>query len=107
MGDQEWSELWEMPVQEVIELWRMSEDDLAFVPFCRHLKECEINGCECCDCRMFAVLESDLSPADREEEKERACLQKIRDITLKKREEIELIKERVALYEARRHLLED
>ena len=107
MGDQDWSELWEMPVQEVIELWRMLENDLAFVPFCRHLKECEINGCECCDCRMFAVLESDLSPADMEEEKERARLQKIRDITLKKREEIELIKERVALYEARRHLLED
>ena len=107
MGDQEWSELWEMPVQEVIELWRMSEDDLAFVPFCRHLKECEIDGCACCDCRMFAVLESDLSPADMEEEKERARLQKIRDIMLKKREEIELIKERVALYEAKRHLLED
>ena len=107
MGDQEWSELWEMPVQEVIELWRMSEDDLTFVPFCRHLKECEIDGCACCDCRMFAVLESDLSPADMEEEKERARLQKIRDIMLKKREEIELIKERVALYEAKRHLLED
>ena len=107
MGDQDWSELWEMPVQEVIELWRMSRDDLAFVPFCRHLKECEIDGCACCDCRMFAVLESDLSPADVEEEKERARLQKIRDIMLKKREEIELIKERVALYEAKRHLLED
>ena len=107
MGDQEWSELWEMPVQEVIELWRMSEDDLAFVPFCRHLKECEIDGCACCDCKMFALLESDLSPADMEEEKERARLQKIRDIMLKKREEIELIKERVALYEAKRHLLED
>ena len=107
MGDQEWSELWEMPVQEVIELWRMSEDDLAFVPFCRHLKECEIDGCACCDCKMFALLESDLSPADMEEEKEWARLQKIRDIMLKKREEIELIKERVALYEAKRHLLED
>ena len=107
MGDQDWSELWEMPVQEVIELWRMSEDDLAFVPFCRHLKECEIDGCACCDCKMFALLESDLSPADVEEEKERARLQKIRDIMLKKREEIELIKERVALYEAKRHLLED
>ena len=106
MGDQEWSELWEMPVHEVIELWRMSEDDLAFVPFCRHLKECEIDGCACCDCRMFAVLESDLSPADMEEEKERARLQKIRDITLKKREEIEGIKERLALYAAKRHLLE-
>ena len=107
MGDQDWSELWEMPVQEVIELWRMSKDDLAFVPFCRHLKECEIDGCACCDCKMFALLESDLSPADMEEEKERARLQKIRDIMLKKREEIELIKERVALYEAKRHLLED
>ena len=107
MGDQDWSELWEMPVQEVIELWRMSEDDLAFVPFCRHLKECEIDGCACCDCKMFALLESDLSPADVEEEKERARLQKIRDVMLKKREEIELIKERVALYEAKRHLLED
>ena len=107
MGDQEWSELWEMSVQEVVELWRMSENNLAVVPFCQHLKECTINGCECCDCRMFAVLESDLSPADRQEEMERARLQKIQDITLKKREEIELIKERVALYEARRHLLED
>ena len=106
MGDQDWSELWEMPVQEVIELWRMSKDDLAFVPFCRHLKECEIDGCACCDCKMFALLESDLSPADVEEEKERARLQKIRDVMLKKREEIELIKERVALYEAKRHLLD-
>ena len=106
MGDQDWSELWEMPVQEVIELWRMSRDDLAFVPFCRHLKECEIDGCACCDCKMFALLESDLSPADVEEEKERARVQKIRDVMLKKREEIELIKERVALYEAKRHLLD-
>ena len=106
MGDQDWSELWEMPVQEVIELWRMSRDDLAFVPFCRHLKECEIEGCICCDCKMYSLLESDLSPADVEEEKERARVQKIRDVMLKKREEIELIKERVALYEAKRHLLD-
>ena len=106
MGDQDWSELWEMPVQEVIELWRMSRDDLALVPFCRHLNECEIEGCTCCDCKMYSLLESDLSPADVEEEKERARVQKIRDVMLKKREEIELIKERVALYEAKRHLLD-
>ena len=106
MGDQDWSELWEMPVQEVIELWRMSRDDLALVPFCRHLNECEIEGCTSCDCKMYSLLESDLSPADVEEEKERARVQKIRDVMLKKREEIELIKERVALYEAKRHLLD-
>ena len=44
--------------------------------------------------------------ADLEEEKERVRVQKIRDVMLKKREEIELIKERVALYEAKRHLLD-
>ena len=106
MGDQEWCELWGMSVQEVVELWRMSEDNLATVPFCKQLKECTINGCECCDCRMHAVLESDLSLEDRQEEMERARLQKIQDVTLKKREEIEGIKERLALYAARRHLLE-
>ena len=106
MGDQEWSELWGMSVQEVVELWGMSEDNLAAVPFCKQLKECTVNGCECCDCRMHAVLESDLSLEDRQEEMERARLQKIQDVTLKKREEIEGIKERLALYAARRHLLE-
>ena len=106
MGDQDWSGLWEMPEQEVIELWGISRDDLALVPFCRHLNECEIAGCTCCDCKMYSLLESDLSPADVEEEKERVRVQKIRDVMLKKREEIELIKERVALYEAKRHLLD-
>ena len=43
---------------------------------------------------------------DLEEEKERVRVQKIRDVILKKREEIELIKERVSLYEAKRHLLD-
>ena len=95
-----------MSVEEVIELWRMSENNLAAMPFCQQLKECTINGCECCDCRMYAVLESDLSLEDRQEEMERARLQKIQDVTLKKREEIEGIKERLALYAARRHLLE-
>ena len=106
MGDQEWSELWGMSVEELVELWGMSKKDLAVVPFCKQLKECTINGCECCDCRMHAVLESDLSLEDRQEEMERARLQKIQDVTLKKREEIEGIKERLALYAARRHLLE-
>ena len=106
MGDQDWSELWEMTEQEVIELWGISRDDLSLVPFCRYLNECEIEGCTCCDCKMYSLLESDLSPADLEEEKERVRVQKIRDVILKKREEIELIKERVSLYEAKRHLLD-
>jgi hypothetical protein len=55
---------------------------------------------------MYSLLESDLSPADLEEEKERVRVQKIRDVILKKREEIELIRERVSLYEAKRHLLD-
>ena len=106
MGDQDWSELWEMTEQEVIELWGISRDDLSLVQFCRYLNECEIDACTCCDCKMYSLLESDLSPADVEEEKERVRVQKIRDVILKKREEIELIKERVSLYEAKRHLLD-
>ena len=106
MGDQDWGELWEMSEQEVIELWGISRDDLSLVPFCRHLNECEIEGCTCCDCKMYSLLESDLSPADLEEEKERVRVQKIREVILKKREEIESIKERVSLYEAKRHLLD-
>ena len=106
MGDQDWSELWEMSEQEVIELWGISRDDLSLVSFCRYLNECEIDACTCCDCKMYSLLESDLSPADLEEEKERVRVQKIRDVILKKREEIELIKERVSLYEAKRHLLD-
>ena len=112
MGDQEWSELWGMSVEELVELWGMSKKDLAVVPFCKQLDECTINDCGCCDCRMYAALEVNLPLEDREEGMDQCRLQKIQAVTLKmqadtriKRKEIAEIQERMALYAAKRHLL--
>ena len=117
MSDQEWSELcelWGTTGEDLVELWGMSREELLTLSFCEHLADCTIDNCSCCDCRMYVALDDGLSPEVVESvvepcrvEKIQAQVLKIQNETRMKREECERIRERVALYQAHKHLLDE
>ena len=117
MSDQEWSELcelWGTTGKELVELWGMSRERLLTFSFCEHLANCTIDNCPCCDCRMYEAIDNGLSPEVMERVVESCRVEKIRAQVLEmqnearmKREECERIRERVALYQARKHLLDE
>ena len=117
MSDQKWSELcelWGTTGEDLVELWGMPREELLTLSFCEHLADCTIDNCPCCDCRMYVALDDGLSPDVVKSvvepcrvEKIRAHVLEIQNETRMKREECERIRERVTLYQARKHLLDE
>ena len=117
MSDQEWNELcelWGTTEEDLVELWGMPREELLKLSFCEYLADCTFDNCPCCDCRMYEALDNGLSEEVVRSvvepcriEKIQAQMLKIQNETRMKREECERIRERVALYQARKHLLDE